>query len=417
MEKKIIKYNFLLILSFSSFLFFWDLSIASIQVRFLILIPLIFFPFFNFNQSEIAISKFIIFVIIFIHLIYNVNDNLNFFYFFSFLFLFFISFIVFFFKNYILIHFEKFVYFFLLILIISIINFCYANFQLIDYNYLGNFFQLSRLIFKENSHLGMVVPSIIIFFIYKYSIKKNYKYLWTIIFAFTIIFFAYSLTAYVGLILSSLILLITNYSVIKKKLLYYLLILIILCSLQILTRSEEYKKFVNSVYSLTNAISINTIITNNDIEIKTEKKIFNKNFAKKRNLSIEVYITSLKIAFYAIKDKPFGHGLNNYHTAFSKYINLIDVQNIIAKNLNKQDASINFSKIITEFGIFSIFFVFVVFKFIFSKKIDLSYKFLLVPNLFTQTFLRGAGYFNGGYILFLLILIFIVYETEFKKNN
>ena len=42
-------------------------------------------------------------------------------------------------------------------------------------------------------------------------------------------------------------------------------------------------------------------------------------------------------------------------------------------------------------------------RFIFSKKIDLGYKIFLLPNIFTQLLFSGAGYFNGGFIIFLLL--------------
>lgn len=409
MEKNIIKNNWILIISFSSFFFFWDYSILNVQLRFLILLPLIAILFSNYFLIQIFNIKSIIFLIIFVHLLFNVNINFNFFYFASYFFLFFISIIIMIYRGYILDNFEKFTYFFIVVLILSIIFYVFTNYQMIDYYYVGNFFQLSKLIFKENSHLGMVVPSVIIFFIYKYSIKKNYHYLAIILILLCLIFLSYSLTAFAGLILSCTVLIITNYSIIKKQLIY-LIILVILSSFQIFTNNQIYSKFANSINTI-NDFKSNTI---NDFKfeiILSDKK----NIVP--NLSIEVYLTSLKIAFYSLKDKPFGYGLNNYQSASSEHISKIYTRNKETKQLNLQDGSNNFSKIVTEFGFFSILLLFFAYKFIFSKKIDLSYKFLIVPNLITQTFIRGAGYFNGGYIVFLLLLIFLVYEKELKNNN
>ena len=228
MEKNIIKNNLTLIISFSAFFFFWDYSILNIQLRFLILLPLILIFFSNYCLSQFFNIKFIIFLIIFAHLLINVTKNFNFFYFSSFALLFFISIIVMIYKDYILDSFEKFIYFFIVLLILLIIFYVFTNYKIIDSYYVGNFFQLSKLIFKENSHLGMVVPSVIIFFIYKYSIKKNYQYLVIIFIMFSLICLSYSLTAFTGLILSCVILIITNYSIIKKQL-TYLIILIVLC--------------------------------------------------------------------------------------------------------------------------------------------------------------------------------------------
>ena len=406
MEKNIIKNNLILIISFSSFFFFWDYSILNVQLRFLILLPLITILFSNYFLIQVFNIKFIIFLIIFVHLLLNVNKNFNFFYFASFFFLFFISIITMIYKDYILDNFEKFIYFFIVLLILLIIFYVFANYQMIDSYYVGNFFQLSKLIFKENSHLGMVVSSVIIFFIYKYSIKKNYHYLVIIFILLSLIFLSYSLTAFAGLILSCTVLIITNYSVIKKQL-FYLIILITLSSLQIFTNNQIYSKFLNSTVYIYN---LKSKIISDEKRISDEKNVT-------PNLSIEVYLTSLKITFYSLKDKPFGYGLNNYQSASSEHISKIYIRNKESKELNLQDGSNNFSKIVTEFGFFSILLLFFAYKFIFSKKIDLSYKFLIVPNLITQTFIRGAGYFNGGYIVFLLLLIFLVYEKELKNNN
>jgi hypothetical protein len=406
MEKSIVKNNFILIISFSSFFFFWDNSILNFQLRFLILLPLITILFSNYFITHVFNIKFIIFLIMFAHLLYNADKNFIFFYFASFLFLFSISIVVMIYKDYILDNFQKFIYFFIILFFLSIIFYVFTNYKIIDSYYIGNFFQLSKLIFKENSHLGMVVPSVIIFFIYKYSTKKKYKYLVIIFIMFSLICLSYSLTAFAGLILSCVILIITNYSVIKKKLIY-LIILIILSSFQIFTNNQVHNKFFNSIVSLYNFKS--------EI-LSIEKKIFDEKIIVP-NLSIEVYLTSLKIAYYSFKDKPFGYGFNNYQTASSKYVSKIYTQNKETKQLNLQDGSNNFSKIVTEFGFFSFLLLFFAYKFIFSKKIDLIYKFLIVPNLVTQTFIRGAGYFNGGYIILLLLLIFLVYEKELKKIN
>ena len=133
-----------------------------------------------------------------------------------------------------------------------------------------------------------------------------------------------------------------------------------------------------------------------------------------QNLSVEVFTTSYKIMLLSIKDKPFGYGFNNYETAFYKHIDKIEVYHAMTRNLNTKDASNNFVKIITEFGLFSFVIAFFVVFFLFSKKIDMNIKLFIIPNFIGQTFVRGAGYFNGGYILFLLIILFLVYEKNLR---
>ena len=149
--------------------------------------------------------------------------------------------------------------------------------------------------------------------------------------------------------------------------------------------------------------------------VSSEKKAGQKdkkNLQDRKNLSSEVFIVSFNITKLAIIENPFGYGFNNYHLAFKKYIEQITVTNKLTKHLNVFDASNNLAKIITEFGIFSIFILFLYIKFLFSKKIPFEYKFIIFPSIFTQTIIRGAGYFNGGYILFVVLSCYLIYKFK-----
>ena len=81
---------------------------------------------------------------------------------------------------------------------------------------------------------------------------------------------------------------------------------------------------------------------------------------------------------------------------------------------NSKDASSNFFKIITEFGILNILLFSSLLYIICSKKISLENKIFLFPFLITQL-IRGAGYFNGGFILILFILL--LSELKFQNIN
>ena len=83
---------------------------------------------------------------------------------------------------------------------------------------------------------------------------------------------------------------------------------------------------------------------------------------------------------------------------------------------NNKDASNNTFKIITEFGVLSLFLFLLLFYISFSKKIPLENKIFLLPFLITQ-FIRGAGYFNGGFILILFLLIIFKFKNIKNENN
>jgi hypothetical protein len=73
------------------------------------------------------------------------------------------------------------------------------------------------------------------------------------------------------------------------------------------------------------------------------------------DLSIAVFTNSAKIAFFSVKEKFYGYGLNNYESSLAKQM----VNNIVPTYfkevyfLNYNDASSSLWKLISEFGIFS----------------------------------------------------------------
>ena len=68
-----------------------------------------------------------------------------------------------------------------------------------------------------------------------------------------------------------------------------------------------------------------------------------------------------------------------------------------------------------EFGFFSIFLVIIFTIFVFSKKISLSDKIFLFPFVFVQVFLRGAGYFNGGFLITSILIILLTLNLYDRK--
>ena len=66
-----------------------------------------------------------------------------------------------------------------------------------------------------------------------------------------------------------------------------------------------------------------------------------------------------------------------------------------------------------EFGIFGLIFYIFIFLFIINKKIPIELKLFYVPLIITQS-LRGAGYFNGGFILIAFLMAF-TYINLYRK--
>jgi hypothetical protein len=134
------------------------------------------------------------------------------------------------------------------------------------------------------------------------------------------------------------------------------------------------------------------------------------------DLSIEVFMNSVRIAFFSVKEKFYGYGINNYESAFATHMinNIVPTYYKEVFILNFNDASSNLTKLISEFGIFSIFFLLFFFKYALSDKISVQHKLFFVSIILTQ-FFRGAGYANGGFALaFAMIVIYFFRNIHFN---
>jgi hypothetical protein len=150
--------------------------------------------------------------------------------------------------------------------------------------------------------------------------------------------------------------------------------------------------------------------TDNEAKIRIADFFIKNNYV---NLSTEVFQTSFFVAKKAIFHKPLGYGFNNYSEAFDQFSRELKLHNKQVLLLNKKDASNNFSKIVTEFGIFSIFFFYFLISFFFNNKIDNNIKIFLLLPIVIQTFIRGSGYFNNGFLLF----VFYAFALHMQNNS
>ena len=154
---------------------------------------------------------------------------------------------------------------------------------------------------------------------------------------------------------------------------------------------------------------------NKELEkLKNNKRNFRTEY--RGSLSSDVFFHALKVTINSIIIKPFGWGFQGYELAFNDYNKKNKIYRKPLEVYNNKDASNNTFKIITEFGVLSLFLFFLLFYISFSKKIPLENKIFLLPFLITQ-FIRGAGYFNGGFILILFLLIIFQFKKIKNENN
>ena len=380
--------NILICLLFSFNIFFWGIIFDFIQLRFLIF--LLIFPILL-NFKRIIFSKFLkyflISVILFLHLFFQTN-KFQYNYLHSILGFFFILIIldnykVFFFNNL-----HKIIYLFLIIfyLFIFIQYLSFDDyFKQVSSSCVGCF-SILRIFFKENSHLALTAPSVIFYLLFISTYNKFINYFALIIFL-SICFVNPSLTLYIGLILLSFLVLFFKIKLFSSQKIFLIFVTFFL------------------IFKLSTDTTSKVKITD----------FFNKN--NNINLSTDVYKTSYIVAKKALFYKPLGYGFNNYSEAFNSFVGDLTINNKEVLLLNAKDASNNFSKIVSEFGIFSIFFFYFLISFLLDNKIDNKIKIFLILPIIIQTFVRGAGYFNGGFLLFVFYAFVLWINSYLKKNQ
>lgn len=143
------------------------------------------------------------------------------------------------------------------------------------------------------------------------------------------------------------------------------------------------------------------------------------------SLSQAVYTNSFKILTRSLEYNKWGAGFDNYNLIFNKFIEATSKNITKDKDVNKDvkilninDASNNFVKLTVEFGIFIIPFFILIFVFSINRMVPVELKVFVLVLLMTQLFLRGAGYFNGGFLICISIMIFSLFsKKKYEKNN
>jgi hypothetical protein len=431
LKKNNLKHNLLISIPVICFLFFWDIKYGYYNVKFffLTLTILLFEKSYQKKIYSYNFLKIFLFFFLFItfHLLINLyldNKIITFENLLKIVFLFLIFFITYHFykeiiKNtYLIIC--LFLFLFFLSSIISVItmnrdnpHFCGG---ILDYfniltpidvpeNRIKDLkLSFKEFFFQENSHLGMIAPSIIIYsiFIIFDKKKKNFFFISSTILFLLICLIKSSVTLLFGTIFSLVFLIIFNLKKISKTILIIFFIIIILFSSILISDKEcKIRFFVPDE-------KYNFNITNNLFTNLNETKVVS-------SATFDVYRRSLEILKHSIFDKPLGWGFDRYEAAFYDYKYKHSFNQGRLSELNNKDSANNFVKLVVEFGAFSIIFFLLLIYYARSNLISLEEKCFFLPFLITQLF-RGAGYFNGGFIL-IVFLIFFRYINKYILEN
>jgi len=425
---KIVNRNFFLInfilLSFIAYVYFWDIKSSLIQIRFLII--LLIFPYFFLSGNRINSIVYFFFPVlfIFIHLITvsNILDiKINIQRMYEIFFLYYFLVISYAYKEIILNYLNQFILIFLLIFYLSMIFYFFKkpeSINLIISCYQG-WFSLNNFLFLENSHFGMISSSILWYSVFRiFDNKINFisKFLLLIFIIFS--FINISTSFLFNIIIISFLALFFCFKKIHSKEFLVILFLLIVSIFILIFEKQCAGRFFHTVKSVTSYFTFSEKL-HKQIEGKIageEAEV--KNFIP--NMSTSIYVSSHKVMIFALKENILGFGLNQYYVVHEKYfIKNKDQYNFEIEpyllQLNKQDASNNFVKLVCEFGIFSIFIFYFILKLLMSNT-PLFLKFFFLAPLTSQLFLRGAGYFNGGFIFFLFFTIILSFKNNRKFN-
>ena len=411
-------YNQSLIVGFFSFLFLWDIKTFSLEPRYFFILP--FFSLILLKEKFILnlkknyiICVFPIFIIFhFILTSFFLEYNLDLRDYFGLIFLILISIILTENIDKIYLYLKNFIDIFIIFFSFSFLIFFYYSKSTFKFDCYDGWFHNNKFFFLENSHFSIICVPIIIYYLLKFSQIIKFKNKDYFIFIFFIIFLLisflnFSTTFLYGIILSSIFISIKHFKNLKIQLASLLLIFL---SALILT---NYKQCVNRSYgSFANIKNYYKIQTKDSVDEKIIKKLENSNF----NMSIETFLVSLEITKKSFFQKPFGVGFNKYYLSHQEFINDVKLIDPDIKKNNVYDGTNNFSKLLTEFGIFGIIIMLILPIFYFKKTNIKNIEYFLLVLVCIQ-FIRGVGYFNGGMILAYLIIIRQTFDMFLKKNN
>ena len=352
---------------------------------------------------------------------------------------------------------------FLIIFFLSSVYFFYNNPLFIEvfYTCTTGFFNLSKFIYLENSHFFLISIPVILYILVNLDLYiKSPLYL--LLGLYLLIFCILSQTSayFIIVFLSSILILFLNGNKLSKQniIIFIFLVLNTIYFFNIKNcesiDSKIYQKCISANKSNCNKNYFGggllspkdkiydtgiKLLLSNDNQIKdVEENNYMKNYDGKNypnivtddqkgrlNISISVLIYSIINSFESLKKYPLGVGINQYQIthelSFNRYLIENDlyfskIYDSLALNflsLNKTGGSLNFSKLLAEFGIFSLVIFFSLIYLSLSKKMTFEEKVFYITLLFIQISFRGTGYFNNGFIFVLIFTLLILV----KKNE
>jgi len=430
-----INYQYIYIFLFTSFFFLWDVNILdlknfdvsqiigykSITLNYfiiLLLLPIFYllsrkknlsiYKIFNNQKYIILFVSFVIFHYFFTNILYNqiitTYEVLNLF------FLIILSFIYCHYRNFLSNNFESILFLYLIIFIgfsfyeqKGVFNVGQCNNKFFLINFIQSEFQiyLSNSFYLENSHLAMMMTGVIFssILILARSKKLSIFFLFLFFLSILITLLNYSVTFFISYLVCQIVIFIFFYKKISYKFWIYSFLFLFLNSFVFFSDINCTKK-----------------VTDFNVKDVLAKKIDKTGAKVSKNLTTLIYERSAVLTLNTLFNQPLGWGNDGMDNATINLMNKPEYKNIYwhAKVLNLKDGLSNFFKMINEFGFFSLLIFYLFIRYLLNRqKID-SYNLFIITLFITQC-IRGAGYFNGGFIF--CFLEFIYFEKFINQSR
>ena len=431
-----INYHYIYIFLFTSFFFLWDVNILDLKnfnisqiigYKFitlnyfiiLLLLPIFYllsrkknlsiYKIFNNQKYIILFVSFVIFHYFFTNILYHqiitAYELLNLF------FLIILSFIYCHYRNFLSNNFESILFLYLIIFIgfsfyeqKGVFNVGQCNNKFFLINFIQSKFQiyLSNSFYLENSHLAMMMTGVIFssILILARSKKLSIFFLFLFFLSILITLLNYSVTFFISYLVCQVVIFIFFYKKISNKFWIYSFLFLFLNSLVFFSDINCTKK-----------------VTDFNVKDVLGKKTMDKTrVGVSTNLTTLIYERSAILTLNTLSNQPLGWGNEGMDNATINLINKPEYKyiNWRSNKLNLKDGLSNFFKMINEFGFFSLLIFYLFIRYLLNlKKID-SYNLFIITLFITQC-IRGAGYFNGGFIF--CVLEFIYFEKFINQSK
>ena len=290
---------------------------------------------------------------------------------------------------------------------------------------------LTNSIYLENSHLAMMTVAVFFSSLYILVKEKKNDILFLLLFSIEVIIVLNNLstTYFVAYFFSHITLLLFFFKKLSIK--YWIIIFLFLFMNSYLFFSDKHCVVKITDFSLQDV--------SEDILDRTMSR-----GQSNPNLTTGIYMRSIMVAKNTLMNHSLGWGIDGMDNAnYNLLKNYVDPDHssvdswdftdfgegftTSVKNgavfhyrfLNMKDGLSNFLKMFTEFGIFTFIILFYFTKYMINIK-NISIYNLFIITLFITLSIRGAGYFNGGFIFCLLEFFYhkkFTHKIKFVREN